>query len=101
MVQCLQWGLLTLSSDAVLSLAARIMWRIHKNTGLVSDSQLTTLDLLEDHLSQMSPEDLKELRVDVQKFFQYWPKKSKMLGEDYVAHIIGVVGVAVNHTVLL
>ncbi|KAA0716222.1 Histone-lysine N-methyltransferase [Triplophysa tibetana] len=75
-------------------LAARIMWRIHKNTGLVSDSQLTTLDLLEDHLSQMSPEDLKELRVDVQNFFQYWPKKSKPVGEDYVAHIIGVaVGV--------
>ncbi|XP_056600865.1 histone-lysine N-methyltransferase SMYD1a [Triplophysa dalaica] len=72
-------------------LAARIMWRIHKNTGLVSDSQLTTLDLLEDHLSQMPPEDLKELRVDVQNFFQYWPKKSKTLGEDYVAHIMGVI----------
>lgn len=68
------------------------MWRIRKDTGLVSDSQLTTLDLLEDHLSKMSPEDLKELKVDVQNFFQYWPKKCKPVGEDYVAHIFGVVG---------
>lgn len=74
------------------SLAARIMWRIQKDTGLVSDAQLTTLDLLEDHLSKMTPEDLKELKVDVQHFYSYWPKKSKVVGEDYVSHIFGVVG---------
>ncbi|XP_055056229.1 histone-lysine N-methyltransferase SMYD1a [Misgurnus anguillicaudatus] len=72
-------------------LAARIMWRMQKDTGVISDNQLTTLDLLEDHLSDMSPEDLKELKVDVQSFLHYWPKKSKPVGEDYVAHIFGVI----------
>ncbi|XP_043093237.1 histone-lysine N-methyltransferase SMYD1a [Puntigrus tetrazona] len=72
-------------------LVARILWRIQKDTGLVSDAQLTTLDLLEDHLSKTSPEDLKELKVDVQNFYNYWPKKSKPVGEDYVAHLLGVI----------
>uniref|UniRef100_A0A8C2CQK3 [histone H3]-lysine(4) N-trimethyltransferase n=1 Tax=Cyprinus carpio TaxID=7962 RepID=A0A8C2CQK3_CYPCA len=72
-------------------LVARILWRIQKDTGLVSDAQLTTLDLLEDHLSKMSPEDLKELKVDVQHFYNYWPKKSKPVGEDYVSHLFGVI----------
>uniref|UniRef100_A0A8C2HVN3 [histone H3]-lysine(4) N-trimethyltransferase n=1 Tax=Cyprinus carpio TaxID=7962 RepID=A0A8C2HVN3_CYPCA len=72
-------------------LVARILWRIQKDTGLVSDAQLTTLDLLQDHLSQMSSEDLKELKVDVQHFYNYWPKKSKPVGEDYVTHLFGVM----------
>ncbi len=74
------------------SLVARVLWRIQKDTGLVSDTQLSTLDLLEDHLSKIPPEDLKELKVDVQHFYNYWPKKSKPVGEDYVAHLFGVVG---------
>ncbi|KAK7174060.1 hypothetical protein R3I93_003784 [Phoxinus phoxinus] len=72
-------------------LAARIMWRIQKDTGLVSDAQLTTLDLLEDHLTQMSPDDLKELKVDVQHFYNYWPKKRRAVGEEYVSHLFGVI----------
>ncbi len=80
------------SMSWLCSLVARILWRIQKDTGLVSDAQLTTLDLLEDHLSKISPEDLKELKVDVQNFYNYWPKKSKPVGEDYVVHLFGVVG---------
>ncbi|XP_056314862.1 histone-lysine N-methyltransferase SMYD1a [Danio aesculapii] len=72
-------------------LVARILWRIQKHTGLVSDSQLTTLDMLEDHLSRMTPEDLKELKADVKTFYTYWPKKSKAVGEDYVSHLFGVI----------
>lgn len=83
------------------SLVARILWRIQKDTGLVSDAQLTTLDLLEDHLSKMSPEDLKELKVDVQHFYNYWPKKSKPVGEDYVSHLFGVVGTDLPDHILL
>ncbi|XP_051981133.1 histone-lysine N-methyltransferase SMYD1a [Xyrauchen texanus] len=39
----------------------------------------------------MSPEDLKDLKVDVQNFFGYWPKKCKPIGEDYVSHMFGVI----------
>ncbi|KAI4871676.1 hypothetical protein NFI96_031106 [Prochilodus magdalenae] len=72
-------------------LAARAIWRMQRHTGKVSDNQLTTLDLLQDHISDMSPEDLKELKGDVQKFLEYWPRDSKQIGADYISHIFGVI----------
>ncbi|XP_017557158.1 histone-lysine N-methyltransferase SMYD1a [Pygocentrus nattereri] len=72
-------------------LAARTLWRMQRHTSKVSDGQLTTLDLLEDHISDMAPEDLKELQVDVQKFLEYWPRKSKQFGVEYISHIFGVI----------
>ena len=65
---------------------------MQRHTGKVSDGQLTTLDLLEDHISDMAPEDLKELKVDVQKFLEYWPRNSTQLGVEYISHIFGVGG---------
>ncbi|XP_076868097.1 histone-lysine N-methyltransferase SMYD1a [Brachyhypopomus gauderio] len=72
-------------------LVARILWRTRKHTGKVSDNQLTTLDLLEDHISDMTPEDLKELKVAVHSFLDYWQSNSKQYGVDYISHIFGVI----------
>ncbi|XP_072549300.1 histone-lysine N-methyltransferase SMYD1a [Salminus brasiliensis] len=72
-------------------LAARTLWRMQKHTGKISDGQLTTLDLLEDHISKMAPEDLKVLNENVQKFNEYWPRNSKQYGADYISHIFGVI----------
>uniref|UniRef100_A0A3B1IUM4 [histone H3]-lysine(4) N-trimethyltransferase n=1 Tax=Astyanax mexicanus TaxID=7994 RepID=A0A3B1IUM4_ASTMX len=72
-------------------LAARTLWRMQRHTSKVSDGQLTTLDFLEDHISKMSPEDLKVLNGNVQKFKEYWPSKSKQFGVDYLQHIFGVI----------
>uniref|UniRef100_A0A8B9H2U7 [histone H3]-lysine(4) N-trimethyltransferase n=1 Tax=Astyanax mexicanus TaxID=7994 RepID=A0A8B9H2U7_ASTMX len=72
-------------------LAARTLWRMQRHTSKVSDGQLTTLDFLEDHISKMSPEDLKVLNGNVQKFKEYWPSKSKQFGVDHLQHIFGVI----------
>ncbi|XP_062845056.1 histone-lysine N-methyltransferase SMYD1a [Trichomycterus rosablanca] len=72
-------------------LAARALWRVQKHKGKVCDTQLTTLDLLEDHITHMTPEDLKKLKVDVDNFQVYWPRNSKQYGADYISHIFGLI----------
>ncbi|XP_053086219.1 histone-lysine N-methyltransferase SMYD1a isoform X2 [Pangasianodon hypophthalmus] len=72
-------------------LAARALWRMQKHKGKIFDTQLTTLDLLEDHISAMTPEDLKQLKVDVDNFQDYWQGNSKQYSTDYVSHIFGVI----------
>ncbi|XP_053474103.1 histone-lysine N-methyltransferase SMYD1a [Ictalurus furcatus] len=72
-------------------LAGRALWRMQKHKGKAFDTQLTTLDLLEDHISAMSPEDLKQLKVDVGNFQDYWQGNSRQYSTDYVSHIFGVI----------
>uniref|UniRef100_A0A673BAI4 [histone H3]-lysine(4) N-trimethyltransferase n=1 Tax=Sphaeramia orbicularis TaxID=375764 RepID=A0A673BAI4_9TELE len=72
-------------------LAARVIWRIHKNTGLASDSQLISVDKLEDHVADMSEEDLKRLKADVNSFMEYWSYGSKQHSADYISHIFGII----------
>ncbi|MCI4394315.1 hypothetical protein PGIGA_G00167320 [Pangasianodon gigas] len=72
-------------------LAARALWRMQKHKGKIFDTQLTTLDLLEDHISAMTPEDLKQLKVDIDNFQDYWQGNSKQYSTDYVSHIFGVI----------
>lgn len=74
------------------SLAARALWSMQKRKGKVFDTQLTTLDLLEDHLSAMTPEDREELKVNIENFKEYWQGNSRQYSADYVSHIFGVVG---------
>ncbi|KAI1904632.1 hypothetical protein AGOR_G00007690 [Albula goreensis] len=74
-----------------IRLAARILWRIGKDGGLVSDGQLTTLDELEDHMADMPEEDLKELKIDVHNFLDYWPRGSRQYNVDCISHIFGVI----------
>ncbi|TSL28174.1 Threonine synthase-like 2 [Bagarius yarrelli] len=72
-------------------LAARALWRIRKHKGKIFDTQLTTLDLLEDHLSAMTPEELQQLKKDVENFKDYWKGNSRQYNTDYVSHIFGVI----------
>lgn len=76
---------------SIPSLAARIMWRLDKEGGVISDLQLTSLDDLEDHISDIPEIDLKELKVDVHNFLDYWPRTSKQHTVDNISHIFGVV----------
>lgn len=75
----------------VFSLVARIMWRLDKEGSIVSDMQLTTLDELEDHITDMQEDELKELKVDIHNFLEYWPRGCKQHTLDTVSHMFGVV----------
>ncbi|XP_051508652.1 histone-lysine N-methyltransferase SMYD1b isoform X2 [Myxocyprinus asiaticus] len=72
-------------------LAARIMWRIDKEGSVVSDMQLVTLDELEDHVCDMSEEDLRDFKVDIHNFLDFWPRSSKPHTVDSISHILGVI----------
>lgn len=74
------------------SLAARVLWRIHRNTGLVSDSQLISVEQLEDHVADMSQDDAKQLKADVHSFLEYWSYGRKQHSIDYISKIFGIVG---------
>uniref|UniRef100_A0A7N6B9N6 [histone H3]-lysine(4) N-trimethyltransferase n=1 Tax=Anabas testudineus TaxID=64144 RepID=A0A7N6B9N6_ANATE len=71
-------------------LAARVLWRIHKDTGIVSDSQLISVDQLEDHVADLSEEDLKQLKTDVHSFLEYWSYGRKQHSVDYISKIFGI-----------
>ncbi|XP_021458168.2 histone-lysine N-methyltransferase Smyd1 [Oncorhynchus mykiss] len=70
-------------------LAARVLWRIQKDTGIVSDSQLTSVDQLEDHVADMPADNLKELKIDVHNFLDYCPNTRH--GVEYISHIFGII----------
>ncbi|KAK0139856.1 Histone-lysine N-methyltransferase Smyd1 [Merluccius polli] len=74
-----------------IRLAARMVWRLDKEGSLVSDTQLTTVEELENHISDMPEDDLKELKVDIHNFLDYWPRNSKQHTVDDISHIFGVV----------
>ncbi|XP_051950972.1 histone-lysine N-methyltransferase SMYD1b isoform X2 [Xyrauchen texanus] len=72
-------------------LTARIMWRMDKEGGVVSDMQLVTPDELEDHIGDMTEEDLRDLKVDIHNFLDFWPRSSKPHTVDSISHILGVI----------
>nr|XP_046231367.1 histone-lysine N-methyltransferase Smyd1-like [Scatophagus argus] len=72
-------------------LAARVMWRIHKDTGVVSDSQLVSVDQLVDHVADLPEEDLKQLKADVHSFQGYWSYGRKKHSVDDISHIFGII----------
>ncbi|KAJ8413963.1 hypothetical protein AAFF_G00065610 [Aldrovandia affinis] len=74
-----------------IRLAARLLWRVEKEGDEVSDVKLTTLDNLEDHVADMPEDDLKELKVDIHNFLDFWPRNSKQHNVDYISHIFGVI----------
>lgn len=67
------------------------MWRLDKEGSVMSDMQLTTLEELEDHISDMQEDELKEFKVDIHNFLDYWPRTSKQHTIDDISHIFGVV----------
>ncbi|XP_034048683.1 histone-lysine N-methyltransferase SMYD1a [Thalassophryne amazonica] len=72
-------------------LAARIMWRKHKDSGVVSDSQLVSVDQLVDHVNDLSEEGLSQLKSDVHNFLEYWSYGSKQHSTEYISHIFGII----------
>jgi SET and MYND domain-containing protein len=72
-------------------LTARIVWRLDKEGSLVTDTQLTTVEDLEDHIFGMPDDDLQEIKVDIHNFLDYWPRNSKQHRVDDLSHIFGVV----------
>uniref|UniRef100_A0A672GNJ3 [histone H3]-lysine(4) N-trimethyltransferase n=1 Tax=Salarias fasciatus TaxID=181472 RepID=A0A672GNJ3_SALFA len=74
-----------------IRLAARVLWRIHKVSGLASDSQLVSVDQLEDHVADLSKEDLDEVNTDVQTFLKYWSHGRKQHSAEYIAHLFGII----------
>ncbi|XP_034997391.1 histone-lysine N-methyltransferase SMYD1a [Hippoglossus stenolepis] len=72
-------------------LAARVLWRIHKSTGLASDSQLISVDQLQDHVSDLPEDDLKQLKADVNTFLGYWSHGRKKHSADDISHIFGII----------
>jgi len=75
----------------VVRLLARLLWRLDKDGSVVSDAQLITLEELEDHINDMQEDELKELKVDIHNFLDYWPRTSKQHTIDVISHICGVV----------
>ncbi|XP_072310202.1 histone-lysine N-methyltransferase SMYD1a [Eucyclogobius newberryi] len=72
-------------------LAARVMWRIHKDTGIATDTQLLAVDKLENHVADLGEEDLKQLKTNVSSFFNYWSYGSKQHSADYISQIFSIV----------
>ncbi|KAM6903002.1 histone-lysine N-methyltransferase SMYD1-like [Xenentodon cancila] len=74
-----------------IRLAARVLWRIHKDKGLASDSQLIQVDQLEDHVHHLPEDQLKQLKADVHNFQEYWSYGSQQHSLDYISHIFGII----------
>ncbi|XP_029300062.1 histone-lysine N-methyltransferase SMYD1a [Cottoperca gobio] len=72
-------------------LAARVLWRIHKDTGIVSDSQLISVDQLEDHVADLPEESVKQLKKDVHTFLEYWSYGRKQHSVDDISQIFGII----------
>ncbi|KAM9821232.1 histone-lysine N-methyltransferase SMYD1a [Neosynchiropus ocellatus] len=72
-------------------LAARVLWRVHKDTGIVTDTQLVSVDQLEDHVADLAEDDLKKLQTDVHSFQEYWSYGRKRHTTDYISHIFGII----------
>uniref|UniRef100_A0A674NSQ3 [histone H3]-lysine(4) N-trimethyltransferase n=1 Tax=Takifugu rubripes TaxID=31033 RepID=A0A674NSQ3_TAKRU len=80
----------TVPGDKV-RLAARVMWRIHKDTGVASDSQLLSVEELEDHVADLPEDHLKRIDTDVHVFLQYWSCGRTKHSLDEIAHIFGII----------
>lgn len=58
---------------------------------MASDSQLVSVEELEDHLSDLPEDHLKCLDTDVQAFLEYWSYGRAEHSSDEIAHIFGIV----------
>ncbi|XP_054614039.1 histone-lysine N-methyltransferase SMYD1a isoform X2 [Dunckerocampus dactyliophorus] len=72
-------------------LAARVLWRLHKDTGIVADNQMISVEQLEDHVSDLAGDSLKKLENDVKSLLGYWSYGRKQHSVDYISHIFGII----------
>ncbi|XP_069488299.1 histone-lysine N-methyltransferase SMYD1 isoform X2 [Ambystoma mexicanum] len=74
-----------------IRLAARIMWRIEKEGGGLSEGCLVAVDDLQNHVDSLGEEQRKDLDADVQTFLNFWPPESSMFGVQYISNVFGVI----------
>ncbi|XP_061593454.1 histone-lysine N-methyltransferase Smyd1-like [Cololabis saira] len=74
-----------------IRLAARVLWRIHKDKGLASDSQLVPVDQLDEHVQHLPEDQHKQLQADVHSLQKYWSYGSQQHSEDFISHIFGII----------
>uniref|UniRef100_A0A8C4S926 [histone H3]-lysine(4) N-trimethyltransferase n=1 Tax=Erpetoichthys calabaricus TaxID=27687 RepID=A0A8C4S926_ERPCA len=74
-----------------IRLAARILWRIEKEGGDLSEGCLTSMDDLQNHMEDLLEDEKKELKVDVHNFLDFWPTTCRQFGVQYISHIFGVI----------
>uniref|UniRef100_A0A8C3F4S9 [histone H3]-lysine(4) N-trimethyltransferase n=1 Tax=Chrysemys picta bellii TaxID=8478 RepID=A0A8C3F4S9_CHRPI len=74
-----------------IRLAARIMWRIEREGGGLTEGCLVSIDDLQNHVENFGEEEKKELRADVESFLNFWPPQSQQFGMQYISHIFGVI----------
>ncbi|KAM9323525.1 histone-lysine N-methyltransferase SMYD1a [Pholidichthys leucotaenia] len=72
-------------------LAARVLWRLHKDTGIASDSQLISVDQLQDHVADLTQEEHRQLSADVKSFLEFWSHGRRQHSTDYISHIFGII----------
>ncbi|KAH0627056.1 hypothetical protein JD844_002426 [Phrynosoma platyrhinos] len=73
-----------------IRLAARIMWRIDREGGGLTEGCFVSIDSLQNHVEHFGEEEKKELRIDLESFLEFWPSESKQFGMQYISHILGV-----------
>lgn len=67
------------------------MWRVHKDTGLVTDSQLVSVEELQDHAADRSDKEVSQVEADMQSLQKYWSHGRKQLSAAQLSHIFGIV----------
>ncbi|XP_041825489.1 histone-lysine N-methyltransferase SMYD1a [Melanotaenia boesemani] len=74
-----------------IRLAARVLWRIHKDNGVAADSQLVSVDQLQDHVDDLPEDEVKKLQTNVHSFLQYWSYGRKQHSAEFISHIFGII----------
>uniref|UniRef100_A0A8C5MB05 [histone H3]-lysine(4) N-trimethyltransferase n=1 Tax=Leptobrachium leishanense TaxID=445787 RepID=A0A8C5MB05_9ANUR len=74
-----------------IRLAARIMWRIERESSGLAEGCLVSIDDLQNHIDNFQDEEKNGLMDDVQNFLDYWLSQGQQFGMNYISHIFGVI----------
>ncbi|KAM9329856.1 histone-lysine N-methyltransferase SMYD1 isoform 2-T2 [Gastrophryne carolinensis] len=74
-----------------IRLAARIMWRMEREGGGLTEGCLVSVEDLQSHLDSFEDEEKNGLMDDVQSFLDYWPSQCTQFGMQIISHIFGVI----------
>jgi len=81
----------TTPTNENVRLVARVLWRMQKQTGIITDSQLVSVNALKEHQADMGDAELTELQKNVKHFLDYWPGKAQP--HDLVSHLFAIIKV--------
>ncbi|OCT96620.1 hypothetical protein XELAEV_18008828mg [Xenopus laevis] len=74
-----------------IRLAARILWRIEREGGGLTEGCFVSIDDLQNHLDKYDDTEKSSLMEDVQKFLHFWPIQSQQFGMQYISVIFSVI----------